>query len=119
VTERPTGVQTVLLALRFLAELGMLAALAWGGWHLMPGLVTSILAAVALPVLAAAAWGRWVAPRSGHRLPDPGRAGVELLLFLAAFVVLTQSRPHPQTVGWGLALLAAYTLSMPARRIEL
>jgi hypothetical protein len=118
VTERPTGVQTVLLTLRFLAELGMLAALAWGGWHLTHGTAASIVVAVVLPLVAAAIWGRWVAPRSHHRLPDPARAGVELLLFLAAFVVLTQGHRAPGAVGWGLALLAAYLLSMPARRIE-
>lgn len=118
-SERPTATQTVLLALRFLAEMGMLAALAWGGWHLMDGAVLSIVVAVALPLLAAAVWGRWVAPRAGHRLPDPARAGVEMVLFLTAFVVLTQARPHPETIGWGLALLAAYALSMPARRVEL
>ena len=118
VTERPTGVQTVLLALRFLAEMGMLAALAWGGWHLVDNFAGSIVLAVVLPVVAAAVWGRWIAPKAGHRLPDPGRAGVELFLFLAAFVVLTQAHPHPETIGWGLALLAAYALSMPVRRLE-
>jgi hypothetical protein len=39
-------------------------------------------------------------------------------LFLGAFVVLTQGHREAGTVGWGLALLAAYALSMPARRIE-
>jgi hypothetical protein len=118
VSERPTGVQTVLLTLRFLAELGMLAALAWGGWHLVDNPAASIVLAVVLPLLAAGVWARWVAPRSTHRLPDPGRAAVEVVLFLGAFVVLTQSHPHPESVGWGLALLAAYGLSMPARRVE-
>jgi hypothetical protein len=118
VSERPTSVQTVLLTLRFLAELGMLAALAWGGWHLVDNAAAAIVLAVLLPLVAAGVWARWVAPRSAHRLPDPGRAAVEVVLFLGAFVVLTQSHPHPETVGWGLALLAAYALSMPARRVE-
>ena len=96
----------------------MLAALAWGGWHLAHGTAASIVLAVVLPLLAAAIWGRWIAPRSRHRLPDPGRAGLEVLLFLAAFVVLTQGHREPEAVGWGLALLAAYALSMPARHIE-
>ena len=109
----------VLLALRFVAEIGMLVALAWGGWHLVDNAVAAVVVAIALPVLAAAVWGRWVAPRSGHRLPDPARAGVEVLLFLAAFVALTQSGPRPETIGWGLALLLVYLLSMPARRIDL
>jgi Protein of unknown function (DUF2568) len=118
VSERPTGLQTVLLTLRFVAEIGMLVALAWGGWHLVDSPAASIVVAVVLPLLAAGVWARWIAPRSTHRLPDPGRAAVEVVLFLGAFVVLTQSDPHPRTVGWGLALLAAYALSMPARRVE-
>jgi hypothetical protein len=95
----------------------MLAALAWGGWNMLGSSAASIVLAVVLPVAAALVWGRWIAPRAGHRLPDPARAGVEVLLFLGAFVVLTQAHPHPQTIGWGLALLAVYALSMPARHI--
>ena len=60
----------VLLVLRFVAELALLAALAWGGWHLSDSTPISLLAAVLMPVLAAVVWGRWVAPRAGHRLRD-------------------------------------------------
>ena len=102
----------VLLALRFVAELALLAALAWGGWHL------SLLAAVLLPVLAALAWGRWVAPKAGHRLRDPARAAVEIVLFMVAFVLLTRSDPQPETIGWALAMLLLYLISMPARRVD-
>lgn len=109
---------TVLLGLRFLAELAMLAAMAWGGWHLADGSALSLAAAVLIPVVAAAAWGRWVAPRAAHRLPDPARAGVELVLFVLAFVLLTRSEPQPDTIGWGLAMLLVYLVSMPARHVR-
>ena len=116
--ERPSGPMAVLLLLRFLAELAMLAALAWGGWHLTDSTPLSLVAAVLLPVAAAAVWGRWVAPRARHRLGDPARAGVELVLFFAAFVLLSQAEPHPDTVGWALAMLLLYLVSMPARRVR-
>ncbi len=109
---------TVLLALRFVAELAMLAALAYGGWHLVDDSPLAVLPAVLLPVAAALVWGRWVAPRSGHRLPDPGRAGVELVLFMLAFVLVTQAGPQPGAISWGLAMLMVYLISMPARRVR-
>ena len=72
-----------------------------------------------LPVVAALVWGRWVAPRSGHRLADPARAGVELVLFVLAFVLLTLAEPQPDTIGWGLLMLLIYLVSVPARRVGL
>ncbi len=109
---------TVLLGLRLLAELAMLAALAWGGWHLADSSALSLVAAVLVPATAAVVWGRWVAPRAPHRLADPARAAVELVLFVLAFVLLTRSEPRPDTVGWGLAMLLVYLVSMPARRVR-
>ncbi|NUR09212.1 MAG: YrdB family protein [Nocardioidaceae bacterium] len=114
---RPSGGLAVLLAVRFLAELGMLAALAWGGWHLVDETLPALLLAVVLPLLAAVVWGRWVAPRATHRLHDPARAVVEGVLFFAAFVLVTRS--DPATIGWALLMLLAYLISFPARRVEL
>jgi hypothetical protein len=108
----------VLLVLRLVAELALLAALAWGGWHLSDSTPLAIVAAVLLPLLAALVWGRWVAPRAGHRLPDPARAVVEVVLFMVAFVLLTRSEPQPDTIGWALAMLLVYLVSMPARRVR-
>jgi hypothetical protein len=109
---------TVLLGLRFVAELAMLGALAWGGWHLVDSTPLSLTTAVLLPAAAAVVWGRWVAPRAGHRLPDPARAGVELVLFMLAFVLLTQGGPQPDAVAWALAMLLVYLVSLPARRAK-
>ena len=109
---------SALLLLRLVAEVAMLAALAWGGWNLSDSAPVSLVAAVALPVAGALVWGRWVAPRAAHRLPDPARAGVELVLFMVAFVLLTRSEPQPDTLGWALAMLLVYLLSMPARGVR-
>jgi hypothetical protein len=108
----------VLLLLRFVAELALLAALAWGGWHLSDSTPISLVAAVLLPVIATLVWGRWVAPRAGHRLRDPARAVVEIVLFMVAFVLLTRSEPQPETIGWALVMLLLYLFSMPAGRVE-
>lgn len=74
------------LALRFLLELGLLAALAaWGFGH---GGVLGVVAGIALPVAAAAVWGLLIAPRAPNRLADPWRLLVEVVLFGLAVVAL-------------------------------
>jgi hypothetical protein len=70
--------RTLVLLIRFLSELGALAAFTiWGfseaGWL---GIIP--------PLAGAALWGRWMAPRSAHRLPDPRRLMAELVFFCLA-----------------------------------
>ena len=108
----------VLLAVRFLAELGMLAALAWGGWHLTDSTVLSLLLALALPAAAATVWGLWVAPRARRRLADPTRLAVEVTLFAAAFLALQAGEASVQTMVVGVSLWAAFLVSVPARGHE-
>ena len=109
----------VLLAVRFLAELGMLAALAWGGWHLTDSTVLSLLLALALPAVAATVWGLWVAPKARRRLADPARLAVEVTLFAAAFLALQAGGASLQTMLVGVSLWAAFLVSVPARGHEL
>ena len=63
-------------AVRFLLELTALTALAVAGasvgWWL----------AVLLPLLLVVVWGRFIAPKSDHRLDEPLRLAVEVVLFL-------------------------------------
>lgn len=113
------GPMAPLLGIRFLAELGMLAALAWGGWFLAGDRLPSPVLALLLPVAAAAIWARWVAPRAGHRLADPARLGVELAVFVAAVYVVANAAPQPECIAFGLSVGAAFLVSMPARRVEL
>lgn len=107
-----------LLAIRFLAELGMLVCLGVGGWQRGDSLLGSAVLGGVLPVAAAAVWGRWVAPRAPRRLRDPARLGVELALFAAALVVVQGARPSPTMAVVGLAVAAAFLVSIPARGHE-
>jgi hypothetical protein len=108
----------VLMAVRFLAEIGMLVSLAWGGWALGDGMPWSVVLAVVAPLLAAAAWGRWVAPRATHRLGEPYRLAVELSLFAIGFVLVLRAEPSPQAGFFGLGVWLAFLVSMPARRVQ-
>jgi hypothetical protein len=70
--------RTLVLLVRFLSEIGALAAFTlWGfsetGWF-----------GVIPPIVAAAVWGRFMAPRSERRLSDPVRLIAELAFFCLA-----------------------------------
>ena len=99
---------------RFLAELGLLAALGWAGWALPDSTALSVVLMVVLPLLAAVAWALWVAPRAGHKLPDPLRLAVELVLFGGAVVLLLVTGA-PVAAG---ALATGYLVSVPSRGHE-
>src|SRR6478672_8314869 len=95
-----------LLALRFLAELGMLACLGFGGWQVGDTMLASIALGLGLPLVAATVWGRWIAPRASHRLRDPARLAVEVTLFAAALAVVITAKPAPAMAVLGFAVWA-------------
>ena len=107
-----------MLAVRFLAEIGMLVCLCIGGWQLGESLLASLALSVALPLVAAAVWGRWVAPRASRRLRDPARLGVEVTLFAATLLAVMGAHPPPAMAALGLAVWAAFLASIPSRRYE-
>ena len=117
--ERISGPMAALLVVRFAAELALLVALAWAGWYVVDPVVVSVLLAIALPAVAALVWGRWVAPKATRPLADPARLGVEAVLFLGAFFLVTSQAPAEPGIVLGLVMLAAYLVSLPARRVEL
>jgi hypothetical protein len=108
-----------LALLRFAAELGMLASLGYGGWHLVDQTVLSVLMAVALPLAAAVAWGRWIAPRAPRRLTDPAKLLVEVVLFTVAAGLLVLAGPGPLAAVLAGGLLAMFLVSLPHRKTEL
>lgn len=75
------------LALKFLLELGALAAYAAVCVRAVGGVAGGVLAVVAVLVVALV-WGRWAAPRSQHRLPVRTRIPLELVVLLGAGVAL-------------------------------
>lgn len=102
-----------LAAVRFLAEIGMIAGLAYVGYQLAEGNqgIGFVLAVVAA-ALGAAVWGRWVAPRAVSRLEDPSRLVVELVLFGVAVIGLALLG------SWVFAAVLAlgYAVSAPVGR---
>ena len=73
-------------ALRFFLELSALAAVAYWGWN--EGGTARWILVVAAPLVVALVWGRWMAPRSNHRVPDPWRLVIEVVVFGSAVVAL-------------------------------
>jgi Protein of unknown function (DUF2568) len=88
------------LALRFLLELCLLAALAVWGAQAGRSVVADVALAILAPVAAAAVWGMFVAPRAPRRVSDPARLGLELLLFVLGAAALIAAGHS----GLGLAL---------------
>jgi hypothetical protein len=91
------------LALRFLLELGLLAALAAWGFGL--GGVLGVVVGIGAPVAAAATWGLLVAPKAPNRLDDPARLALELVLFALGVVALAAAGYGSLAVVLGAAAL--------------
>ncbi len=87
--------KTINLALAFLLELCMLAALGYWGFTLDQGLAVRVGAGLGVPILAAVIWGMWMAPRASSRLPEPLHLIVELIIFgLAIAALYAAGRPR-------------------------
>jgi Protein of unknown function (DUF2568) len=82
VSNRRDLAMKTLAAIRFLLELAVIAGLAVAGarW--------SWLIAVLAPIVLVAIWSALVAPKARHRLSDPLRLGLEILLFAVAGTVI-------------------------------
>ena len=88
------------LVVRFLCELAALAALAVWGAQASDDPAVQVLLGIAVPMIMIAVWGMWVAPKASRRVPDPWRAGIEVLVFGAAVAGLVDAG-H---AGFGIAL---------------
>ena len=76
------------LALSFLLELCMLAALGYWGFKTGNGVVTQLLLCLGVPLLAAVVWGIFLAPASSRRLRGPLHLALEFVIFGLAFIAL-------------------------------
>lgn len=105
-----------LAILAFVAEVMMLAGMAWAGWDLGTSTVVSALLAVALPIAAAVVWGLWCAPRARFPLPRLPRWAVKMTLFSIATVLLLQTDPTPWAGLYGVLTWLLFLVSLPADR---
>ena len=93
----------------FLAELCLLAVLAWAGARLGTG-AWAVVLAIALPLVAAVLWGLLLAPRAGRRLRHPARLIVKLVLLAVSAAALAVSGEALWAAGF-LVLTATVTIA--------
>ena len=83
------------LALMFLLELCMLAALGYWGFTLDQGQAVRIAVGLGAPLLAAVVWGLLMAPRASMPLQEPLHLILELIIFgLAIAALYAAGRPR-------------------------
>jgi hypothetical protein len=95
-----------LLTLRFLTELATVAVLAVAGALAGTGLAWRIILAILGPALFAVIWGLMIGPRAARRLGDPVRLLVEMVIFVAAAVVLGLVGYPVVAVGYAFIAIA-------------
>ena len=99
------------LALRFLLELCMLAAVGYWGFKTQSTWVLKILFGIGLPLLIAILWGTFLAPKATRPLHGASFLTLELVLFSSgAFALFAAGKP---TLGW------AYTIAVIVNKILL
>ena len=99
------------LAVRFLLELCMLAAVGYWGFKTQSALVMKILLGIGLPVLIAVLWGTFLAPRATRPLSAASFLALELVLFASGAAALFAS--GKPTLGW------IYTITLAMNKILL
>ncbi len=76
------------LALRFLLELCLVAALGYWGFKTGQGWIAKSGLGIGAPLLAAVVWGAFIAPKAAWLLPNPWLLILELALFSLAGAAL-------------------------------
>ncbi len=94
----------------FACELAMLVVIVVSVNHLVDGW-RSWLIGVAAAIVVVAVWARWMAPRSEHRLADPGRYIAQAVLFIGVGVLAAVAGLLWVGVVFTVVSLAAFALS--------
>jgi hypothetical protein len=91
-----TIVKALNLALAFLLELCLLAALGYWGFRVGSGGIARIMLGVGAPAVVIVIWSIFLAPTSSRRLRDPWLLLAKIVLFGAATAALyVAGRPIP------------------------
>lgn len=85
---RVSPAKSVNLALRFLLELCVLAAVAYWGSRVSTSTARNVAVAVVAPLVVAAVWGGFLAPNAARRVDPPARWALELLVLAAGVAAL-------------------------------
>ena len=85
-----SALRIINLGIRFLLELGALAAFGyWGATLRAPGPLRALLAVVT-PLFVALLWGLFVSPKARYSTGRPGQVGLGLVVFLVAALLLRE-----------------------------
>ena len=90
------------LTLRFLLEVGAIAALAYWDFTTAGG-AGGVVAGIVAPLVFIAAWWTFVAPKASRRLPDSARLALEVALFGVVAVALVAAGQPVVGVMFGVA----------------
>jgi hypothetical protein len=98
------------LALRFLLELGVLAALAYWGFQTGQTTISKIVLGIGAPVVAAVVWGLLGAPRASWHLKGAWRLLLEVIFFGLPTVALFVAGQHLLSVAFALVFILSTIL---------
>jgi hypothetical protein len=96
----------------FLVELGMLVSFGYAGFQSGKNVVIKYLLAIVLPLIAAIIWAIFEAPRSQHRLQQPYRTILALLLFLSAAFFLYRTGKTEMAILFAIAAVVTQSLAL-------
>jgi hypothetical protein len=90
------------LALAFILELCMLAALAYWGFQTGPVPVWNIVLGIGAPLLIAVVWGLFLAPKAVVKVSPAARLALKVVVFgLAVVALFAAGQP---TLAWALGI---------------
>ena len=95
------------LAVRFLLELASLGTFAYWGATLPVGRGLRSAAAVAIPLAVAVLWGIFISPKARIPTGRLGRAGLGLVVFLAAAAALHARGQTRLALGFGVVAVVS------------
>ena len=98
-----TTIKFANVALRFLLELCVLAALCDWGFQTGTGLIGKVGLGIGAPLLAAVIWGTFVAPKALVQVQDPLHLVLEIVIFGVSAAAL-YAAGHP-SLAWALGLI--------------
>ncbi|HEX7103777.1 MAG TPA: YrdB family protein [Nitrolancea sp.] len=98
------------LGLRFVLELCMLAALAYGGFRNGNGTLRHVVLGIGAPLLAAIYWGLFLSPKATFRLPLLVRLTFEIVVFGLAIVALYASGQHLLAIIFAIVAIVSRSL---------
>jgi hypothetical protein len=85
-----SALRVINLGVRFLLELGALAAFGyWGATMRTSGALRAVFA-IAIPLVVALLWGLFVSPKARFSTGRPGQVGLGLIVFLTAAPLLSE-----------------------------